>query len=52
MIVGSIGPAPFFPAAGAILAFAVLLAATIRQFRDFGVSAGPPLDQAAVVAGR
>ena len=52
VIVRSIGPAPFFPAAGAILALAVLLAATIRQFRDFGVSAGPPLDQAAVVAGR
>lgn len=51
VIVRSIGPAPFFPAAGAILALAVLLAATIREFRNFGVGAGP-LDQAAVVAAR
>jgi MFS family permease len=52
VIVRNIGPAPFFPAAGAILALAVLLAATIRQFRDFGATAGPPFDQAAVVAAR
>jgi hypothetical protein len=52
LVVRHIGPAPFFPAAGAILALAVLLAATQRQFRDFGASAGPPLDQAAVVAAR
>ena len=52
VIVRNIGPAPFFPAAGAILAFAVLLAAAIRQFRDFGATAGPSPDQAAVVAAR
>jgi MFS family permease len=52
VIVRHIGPAPFFPAAGAILVLAVLLAATIREFRDFGVTAGPATDQAAVVAAR
>ena len=41
VIVRSIGPAPFFPAAGAILALAVLLAATMREFRTFGVRTGP-----------
>ncbi len=51
VIVRSIGPAPFFPAAGAILALAVLLAVTIREFRNFGVEPGPP-GQAAVAAGR
>ncbi len=40
VIVHGIGPAPFFPAAGAVLALAVLLAATQRQFRDFGARAG------------
>jgi MFS family permease len=52
LIVRSIGPAPFFPAAGAVLALAVLLAVTIRPFRDFGVRAGPASGQAAVVAAR
>ncbi len=52
VIVRSIGPAPFFPAAGAVLVLAVLLAATIREFRDFGVAAGPAADQAAVVAAK
>jgi MFS family permease len=51
VIVRSIGPAPFFPAAGIILALAVLLAGTIRDFRNFGAEAGPPV-QAAVAAGR
>ncbi|MGI9007208.1 MAG: MFS transporter [Streptosporangiaceae bacterium] len=43
VIVGRIGPAPFFPVAGAVLALAVLVAATQRQFRNFGaqrISAG------------
>jgi MFS family permease len=52
VIVRHIGPAPFFPATAAILALAVLLAATIREFRDFGVTARPATDQAAVVAAR
>ena len=52
VIVRHIGPAPFFPAAGAILVLAVLLAATIREFRDFGVTAGPGTGQAAVVAAK
>lgn len=52
VIVRHIGPAPFFPAAGAILVIAVMLAATVREFRDFGVTAGPATDQAAVVAAR
>ena len=50
VIVRNIGPAPFFPAAGAVLALTVLLAFTQRQFRDFGAAARPPADQAAVVA--
>ena len=52
VIVRHVGPAPFFPAAGAILVLAVLLAATIREFRDFGVTAGPGTGQAAVVAAK
>jgi len=52
VIVRHIGPAPFFPAAGAILVLAVLLAATIREFRDFGVTTGPGTGQAAVVAAK
>ena len=52
VIVRSIGPAPFFPAAGVILALAVLLAATIRDFRNFGVDAAAAVGQAAVAAGR
>lgn len=52
IIVHSIGPAPFFPAAGVILALAVLLGATQRQFRDFGAATWPQLDQAAVVTAR
>ncbi len=49
VIVRSIGPAPFFPAAGAVLALAVLLAVTQRQFRDFSAAATPAAGQAAVV---
>ncbi|HEX2322851.1 MAG TPA: MFS transporter [Streptosporangiaceae bacterium] len=52
VIVRHIGPAPFFPAAGAILVLAVLLAATIREFRDFGLTATLATDQAAVVAAK
>jgi MFS family permease len=57
VIVKVIGPVPFFPAAGAMLALAVLLAATQRQFRDFGARAGATAaesgpHQAAEVAAR
>jgi MFS family permease len=52
VIVRHIGPAPFFPAAGAILVLAVLLAATVREFRDFGATETAATDQAAVVAAR
>jgi len=50
VIVRSLGPAPFFPASGIVLALAVLLAMTLREFRDFGAKAGPTAAQAAVVA--
>jgi MFS family permease len=50
VIVRSLGPAPFFPASGIVLALAVLLAMTLREFRDFGVKARPTAAQAAVVA--
>jgi MFS family permease len=57
VIVRSIGPAPFFPAAGVVLALAVMIAASQRQFRNFGrrdhrppADAAP--DQAAVVTAR
>ena len=50
VIVRSLGPAPFFPASGIVLALAVLLAMTLREFRDFGTKAGPTAAQAAVVA--
>jgi MFS family permease len=57
VIVRSIGPAPFFPAAGAVLALSVLIAASQHQFRNFGrrEDAGPvdaSADQAAVVTAR
>jgi len=52
VIVGSLGPAPFFPAVGAVLAAAVLLALTLREFRDFGAKLTPPVAQAAEVAAR
>lgn len=38
-IVHGIGPAPFFPVAGAVLAVAVTLAVSQRAFREFGVPA-------------
>ena len=49
VIVQRLGPAPF-SAAGAVLALAVLLAMTMREFRDFGAKAGPTAGHAAVVA--
>jgi MFS family permease len=52
VIVKHIGPAPFFPAAGAVLVLVVLLATTVREFRDFGAVAAPAADQAAVVAAK
>ena len=52
VVVRHIGPAPFFPAAGAILVLAVLLALTVRDFRDFGAAAEPATGQAAVVAAK
>ncbi len=52
VIVRSLGPAPFFPASGIVLTLAVLLAMTLREFRDFGAKAGPTAAQAAVVAAR
>ncbi len=52
VIVRHIGPAPFFPAAGAVLALAVAAGRDSAQFRDFGAAAAPPAGQAAVVAAR
>ena len=52
VIVGGLGPTPFFPAAGAVLAAAVLLTLTQREVRDFGAKITPPAAQAAEVAAR
>ncbi len=52
VIVHALGPAPFFPAAGAVLSLSVLLAMTLREFRDFGAKTMPGAGQAAVVAAR
>jgi MFS family permease len=52
VIVRHIGPAPFFPAAGGVLVLTVFLAATIREFRDFGATETAATDQAAVVAAK
>jgi MFS family permease len=52
VMVRHIGPAPFFPATAAILVLAVLLAAMIREFRDFGMVPAQTADQAAVVAAK
>jgi MFS family permease len=52
VIVRHIGPAPFFPAAGGVLVLTVFLAATIREFRDFGATETAASDQAAVVAAK
>lgn len=38
LLVGNLGPAPFFPIAGALLGLAVLGALTQRTFRQFGAS--------------
>jgi MFS family permease len=48
VIVHHIGPAPFFPASGAVLAFAVLFALTQSQFRRFGAASAPAVPQEAV----
>jgi MFS family permease len=48
VIVHIIGPAPFFPASGAVLFVAVLFALTQSQFRRFGAAAAPTAPQAAV----
>lgn len=47
VIVRGIGPAPFFPAAGAVLALTALLAVAQRQFRDFGATRAKPTTEAA-----
>lgn len=39
VLVRHLGPAPFFPVAGIVLAVAILGALTQREFRDFGVVA-------------
>jgi MFS family permease len=51
VIVRAIGPAPFFPAAGAVLAVAVLIAVTQRDFRQFGVTSEPIAAVQAAVMG-
>ena len=50
LIIRSIGPAPFFPAAGVVLAIAVMLAVLVREFRRFGVPAEPSAGEATAVA--
>jgi len=50
LLVHKLGPTPFFPAAGAVLAVTILLAATQSQFRRFGAAPAPTSAQAAVVA--
>ena len=52
VIVRRLGPAPFFPAAGAVVTLAVLLAMTLREFRNFGATDRPARAQAAVVAAK
>jgi len=48
VIVQHIGPAPFFPASGAVLGIVVLLALTQSQFRRFGAASAPAVPQEAV----
>jgi predicted MFS family arabinose efflux permease len=50
VIVGRIGPAPFFPVAGAILGVAVVLGMSQRAFRAFGSTDEGPIDQGDVVS--
>ncbi len=50
VIVSHVGPAPFFPASGGVLAIAVLFAVTQPQFRRFGATPAHTASQAAVVA--
>jgi MFS family permease len=49
VIVRHIGPAPFFPASGAVLGVVVMLALTQSQFRRFGAASAPTAPEAAVV---
>jgi MFS family permease len=50
IVVRGIGAAPFFPAAGAVLALAVVLAVSQRAFRQFGAPEQAGVDEAAVVS--
>ena len=55
LIVRGIGPGPFFPAAGAVLVAAVMLALSQQAFREFGVPAehqADPSDPASVPGSR
>jgi MFS family permease len=54
ILVRHLGPTPFFPVAGGILALALIGAITQRELRDFGAAsapAGAPADNPAVAAG-
>ena len=42
LLVRAIGPIPFFPVAGAVLAVAILGALTQREIRDFGTESAEP----------
>lgn len=42
IIVRAVGPTPFFPAAGAVLAIAILAGLTQREFRAFGAAPDEP----------
>jgi predicted MFS family arabinose efflux permease len=44
VLVRAIGPIPFFPVAGAVLAVAILGALTQREIRDFGTAAAVPAE--------
>jgi predicted MFS family arabinose efflux permease len=44
VLVRAIGPIPFFPVAGAVLAVAILGALTQREIRDFGTAAAEPAE--------
>jgi hypothetical protein len=48
LIVRHLGPAPFFPASGAVLGLAVLLALTQSQFRRFGATSASAVPKEAV----
>lgn len=52
VLVRTLGPTPFFPVAGAVLAVAILGALTQREIRDFGTDAAPPARPAPPVESR